>query len=128
MAVGEECILQLPATPTAAGMARSFVRRCWSHVDDAAIMDAVALCVSEMVTNALDHAVPPYELRLGQSATRLRVEVADASEDGPVVRQPTPRALRGRGMFLVDCTATAWGVVADGGGKTVWAEFATNSK
>ena len=108
-------------------MARSYVRRRWSHVADAEVMDAVALCVSELVTNALDHAVPPYELRLGQSGNRLRIEVADASAASPIVRQPSSRSLRGRGMFLVDCTATDWGVVNDDGGKTVWAEFATES-
>jgi two-component sensor histidine kinase len=88
-------------------------------------LDAVALCVSELVTNALDHAAPPYELRIDRSRRRLRVEVADASERQPVLRQITPTAVRGRGMFLVAAVATTWGVQPTNDGKTVWAEFST---
>ncbi len=81
------------------------------------------LCVSELVTNALDHAVPPYEMRIVRACDRLRVEVADATVLWPVLRPMSPMAVRGRGMFLVQCTATRWGVEATASGKTVWAEF-----
>jgi len=117
--------IDLPASPTAAGLARAFVHRCWSGLESAEIIDAVALCVSELVTNALDHAAPPYELRVARECGRLRVEVEDASERSPVLRALSPTARRGRGIFIVQRIATQWGVEPTPAGKTVWAEFAT---
>jgi two-component sensor histidine kinase len=106
-------------------MARAFVRRSWAGLEDGETLDAVALCVSELVTNALDHAAPPYELRLERHDSRLRVEVADASDGEPVLRPITPTAVRGRGIFLVEAVSTTWGVQPTDDGKTVWAEFST---
>lgn len=124
VAVGDSR-LDLPALPTAPGMARAFVRRCWSHLESVDTLDGVALCVSELVTNALDHAPPPYELRIARSRGRLRIEVADASVRQPVLRVLSPASARGRGIFLVERIATRWGVEPATAGKTVWAEFAT---
>jgi anti-sigma regulatory factor (Ser/Thr protein kinase) len=114
--------LELPAAPRAAGIAREFVRRCWSG-ESAETLDNVTLCVSEMVTNALDHARPPYELRIGRCRGRLRVEVTDASTATPQVKPISASSARGRGMFIVSNVATKWGVEEDAKGKTVWAEF-----
>src|SRR3954447_19412317 len=119
--------LALPAVPRAAGIAREFVRRNWSNLATPDTLDCVTLCVSELVTNAIDHATPPYEIRLDASPDSLRVEVADTSPRRPVVRPVTPAAARGRGMFIVSNTATSWGVEATSQGKTVWAEFATTN-
>ena len=91
-------------------------------VNDATV-DAVTLCVSELVTNALDHAVPPFELRVVCTPGRVRVEVSDAAKGQPVQRAVEPSALRGRGLQFVDQSATSWGVSPFPGGKTVWAEF-----
>jgi anti-sigma regulatory factor (Ser/Thr protein kinase) len=117
--------LELPALPTSAGLARAFVRRCWSGLENSDTLDAVALCVSELVTNALDHATPPYELRVARGCGRLRVEVADTSAREPVLRPLSLTANRGRGIFLVQRIADRWGVDPTTAGKTVWAEFAT---
>src|SRR3954453_18907682 len=46
-----------PSTPRAA---RAFVRERWADLAQPELLDAVGLCVSELVTNALDHAEPPY--------------------------------------------------------------------
>ena len=118
--------LELPAVPAAPAMARAFVRRCWSPVENDETMDAVELCVSELVTNALDHATPPFELRVARRCGRLRIEVEDRSAQPPVARSLSLTAGRGRGIFLVEHTATRWGFDRTTAGKTVWAEFATN--
>lgn len=125
LVTNDDSRLELPAAPRAAGIAREFVRRNWSSVASPDTLDSVTLCVSELVTNALDHATPPFELRLGRSVDAFRVEVADTSERPPVVQPVSPAAPRGRGLFIVSRTATSWGVEATGRGKTVWAEFAT---
>jgi two-component sensor histidine kinase len=106
-------------------MARAFVRTCWSGLENADTIDAIALCVSELVTNALDHATPPYELRVARDCGRLRVEVADATARPPVLKPLSLTAHRGRGIFLVERIATKWGVEPTTAGKTVWAEFET---
>jgi len=116
--------LDLPAAPKAARIARDFVRRQFCDVGRETL-DNVTLCVSELVTNALDHAAPPYELRLGQTPERLRVEVADASGGTPTLEPVSSVRMRGRGMLIVSRIATTWGVSVGGHGKTVWAEFAT---
>jgi hypothetical protein len=53
----------------------------------------------------------------------VRIEVSDATKARPVARAVEPSALRGRGLHLVDQSASRWGVDPSPGGKTVWAEF-----
>jgi anti-sigma regulatory factor (Ser/Thr protein kinase) len=120
---GEEAELGLPAAPKAAGIARAFVREHLATDSSEATVDAVALCVSELVTNALDHASPPFGLRVLCDCGRVRVEVSDASQARPVRRVVEPYALRGRGLQFVEESASCWGVVPQPSGKTVWAEF-----
>jgi len=120
---GAEAQLALPAAPKAAGIARAFVRETLSPAAADATIDAVTLCVSELVTNALDHAAPPIGLRVACEDECVRIEVTDASTARPVQRSVEPSALRGRGMQFVDQSATRWGVDSSPGGKTVWAEF-----
>jgi len=121
---GDEAQLALPAAPKAAGIARAFVRDMLPLATNVATLDAITLCVSELVTNALDHAAPPFELRLACDSGRVRVEVSDATTVQPVQRAVEPSALRGRGLQFVDQSASRWGVDTCATGKTVWAEFA----
>ncbi|MFJ9682927.1 ATP-binding protein [Streptomyces sp. NPDC101194] len=112
-------------------LVRQFVREalvdwaCESRADD------VLLCVSELVTNALLHGVPPgrgfrVRLSLEPGDGVLRVEVHD-SGDGevcPVAADPAPDAEGGRGLLLVAALADKWGVGERDPGKVVWCEFA----
>lgn len=109
----------------AATLAREFVRRCSADLESPDIVDAVVLCVSELVTNALDHATPPYQLTVSRAVDRLRIEVADASVRLPVLRAASSISERGRGIFILDRVANRWGVEPTQAGKTVWAEFLT---
>lgn len=118
----DESRIELPDAPKAAGLARAFVRGRWSGVP-AHTLDDVTLCVSELVTNALDHADPPYELRIDRKDDRLRVEVTDAGAGEPTLRPISPSSARGRGMFIVSRIAATWGVERCARGKLVWAEF-----
>jgi anti-sigma regulatory factor (Ser/Thr protein kinase) len=114
--------IELHPGSSAPGEARAFVRDQLSATFPE-VLDVVGLCVSEMVTNAIDHAQPPYRLRLSEHGRSLRIELEDATVDPPVVRSQHPLQSRGRGMYLVETLSRAWGVLPSERGKTVWAEF-----
>jgi anti-sigma regulatory factor (Ser/Thr protein kinase) len=83
------------------------------------------LLVSELVTNAVAHADPPVTLRVHVDEERTRVEVTDGVRDVPVVRDPPPTALGGRGVMFVDRLASSWGTSEEEGeaAKAVWFEL-----
>ena len=93
-------------------------------VDDARL-DLLVLLVSEVVTNAVAHADPPVVLRVHVDEERTRVEVTDGVRDVPVVRDPPPTALGGRGVMFVDRLASSWGTSEEEGdaAKAVWFEL-----
>ncbi|WP_338894524.1 SpoIIE family protein phosphatase [Streptomyces sp. TG1A-60] len=110
--------------PQAVGQARRHTRRvlrAWGIQSEA---DAVLLVVSELVTNALVHTDGQVRLDLTLLADRLRVAVADSSPRTPI--KPTSigwEATGGRGILLVESTASSWGTLPVSGGKQVWAEI-----
>ncbi|WP_236061209.1 ATP-binding protein [Actinacidiphila acididurans] len=100
-----------------------------------AMVDTAELLTSELVTNALQHttggAVLVATLSPGPGP-RLRVEVQDS-----VARRPRARVVAlpedhqgtsGRGLFLVETLADAWGVTAWDSGKVVWFELSDPRK
>ncbi|WP_372344557.1 ATP-binding protein [Streptomyces sp. KL116D] len=86
----------------------------------------VALCVSELATNALRHGVPPgrgYQLHLSYAKGVLRVEVHDSGGGVPRLGGAGDGE-GGRGLLLVAACADRWGVGERGApGKAVWCEF-----
>ncbi|WP_121709725.1 ATP-binding protein [Streptomyces sp. E5N91] len=106
--------------------------RGWSldHLGD----DAV-LVITELVSNALTHAVPPSvaggpEIRLGLAlgSGRLNLTVSDPGDDAPRFNPSDGSALRehGRGLCIVDALAEEWGwTPRPPAGKTVWATLST---
>ncbi|MFD7540797.1 ATP-binding protein [Streptomyces sp. NPDC059819] len=91
-------------------------------------LDGIALCVSELATNALLHGVPPgrgflLRLRLWEGAV-LRVEVHDSGGGVPRVAEGAGGTDEGgRGLVLVDVLADKRGVGEREPGKFVWCEF-----
>ena len=88
-------------------------------------LDLLVLLVSELVTNAVAHADPPVVLRVHVDEERTRVEVTDGVRDVPVVRDPPPTALGGRGVMFVDRLSSSWGTSEEDGeaAKAVWFEL-----
>ncbi|WP_420907427.1 ATP-binding protein [Streptomyces scabichelini] len=82
------------------------------------------LLTSELVTNALVHTDHDAVVTATVGPRGLRVEVRDF-----VGRKPSPRVpnaddgTHGRGLFLVQSLADAWGVRVHGVGKAVWFEL-----
>ena len=128
----------LPARYEAVRSAREFTRTTlgeWT-LDDR--FDDIALVVSELVTNALRHALPgasvapgqerPVRLHLMRWNTRLVCAVRDPSRESPEAREADEdcAAESGRGLFLVESFSDSWGwhpLTGTLNGKVVWAVF-----
>ncbi len=139
-AVSSAASCALPARYEAVRGARQFTRSTLTEwqLDDR--FDDVALVVSELVTNALRHALPadtvraddgaPVRLHLMRWSSRLVCAVRDPSQESPVSREDEAyedfSAECGRGLFLVESFADSWGwhpLAGTLGGKVVWALF-----
>ena len=86
-------------------------------------LDAGALIVSELVTNAVMHGTAPIRMELHLDLGELRVDVFDAApaEDVEIHRDGVVDETSGRGLRIVENLADAWGVRWCGGEKSVWA-------
>jgi two-component sensor histidine kinase len=96
---------------------------------DAGRRDDVMVLVTEVISNAVDHAGGEdggdvvLALDVTASDTWLRVALADGSTIRPIVREINRTAPRGRGMQLVAALADRWGSEDHQGGKRVWFEL-----
>ncbi len=118
--------MTLPAAEPAAGLARQATRSAVAAWRLGYLADTAVLLVSELVTNAIQHAGPGAAatvLRLEYCGSWLRIEVHDASPDGPEPRIPDWLDESGFGLMLVDALATKWGAQQTSHGKAVWAEL-----
>ena len=133
--------LEVGTDPAEVGRARRWARSRLTGpgtgVDDA-LADTLILIVSELVTNALRHALPADQprgrhdpavrLHLMRWTSRLVCAVRDPSHDSPVARDSDDFSAEcGRGLFLVDSFSDSWGWHPLAGaalsGKVVWALF-----
>lgn len=79
------------------------------------------LVVSELVTNALRHGLPPVRLRLIRDRN-LITEVSDGSSTAPHLRRARLFDESGRGLLLVAQLTRGWGTRHTTTGKTIWCE------
>jgi anti-sigma regulatory factor (Ser/Thr protein kinase) len=95
--------------------------------------DDITVVMSELLTNALRHALPdpatemprhPIRLGLLQLSHHLLCAVADPCSKPPVPAQPCGLAENGRGLHVIAALADSWGSTPPSRtGKIVWALF-----
>jgi anti-sigma regulatory factor (Ser/Thr protein kinase) len=85
--------------------------------------DVAALLVSELVTNAHEHAGGPAVVDVVVDGRSLRVAVEDEDPTLPAPRGIDVEDERGRGLMLVAALASRWGTALTGRGKSVWFEL-----
>lgn len=117
--------------------ARDFTRATLQRWGATGCCDDIAVVMSELLTNALHHALPPggaaqprWPIRLGllQPGPSVLCAVADPSDRAPVLREPDWLAECGRGLHVVASLSNGWGWTAPGpAGKVVWAMFSTET-
>lgn len=115
--------MRLVADEHAAAQARRFARS-WSTERSLhpRLTDEIELVVAELVSNAIRHGLPPYELDLAEADGMIRGEVRDASTDPPVPN-PNPDHHGGFGLGIVTACTARWGTEIQLTGKEVWFEL-----
>ncbi|GHF92476.1 ATPase [Kitasatospora xanthocidica] len=123
-----ESTCRLPRSRTSPSLARQRLRDFLSPFPVGELLVPTGeLLVSELVTNAVQHARAPRDrlihvrFHLAPDGT-LRIEVHDADSEKPVLRDAPVCAETGRGLLLVHELARSWGCCPrEGGiGKFVW--------
>ncbi|MGY3199543.1 SpoIIE family protein phosphatase [Streptomyces sp. TE5632] len=111
----------LPPDPAVVAEARRTATRQLSHWGLDELVFTTELIVSELVTNAIRHAVGPVRLRLIRERA-LVCEVFDGGATTPHLRHPRAMDEGGRGLLLVSQLAQRWGTRFVPDGKVIWAE------
>ena len=113
----------------AVAQARREVRAALDRWELSPLVPDTELLVSELVTNALVHAIGEATLTLAVADGTLEVGVTDRAPGVPLPRAASDRssgapedrpAEGGRGLHLVDLVADEWGVVDLPVGNQVW--------
>ena len=119
---------ELPADSSASPLARrSLARWLAAWQVDEEVAETAALCLSELVTNAVIHSGTSPRVTVQLDDERLLVAVQDRGYRGTARRTDDhePTDISGRGLMLVDALATAWSAEHSADGTTVWFELDT---
>ena len=124
-----EVTAEFPAERDSPGCARRLVAAAlqeWGYEE--ALIDDVALVVTELASNVVLHASTPLSISLRMQHSMLRVAVSDgvSPRASGCEEWTTPRPLHG--LNLIDVISTRWGVEPAPCGKVVWAELANDAR
>lgn len=87
------------------------------------VFDDVVLCVSELVTTAVEAHSSIISLTLDSTAHSVRLAMTDRSPDSDAAAQVRLGA-NGHRARILDAVATRWGVDRRADGNEIWIEFA----
>jgi anti-sigma regulatory factor (Ser/Thr protein kinase) len=119
--------LQLERDQLAPSRARAaMIGRCEGFNLDEPLLDTLALLVSEVVANAVRHsrapAQEPIVLAASVSSGAVHVAVTDAGDGFALEELKPPDVHGGWGLYLLDTSASRWGVNRAAGTR-VWFEL-----
>jgi len=105
--------------------ARAFLVRTLVDWGLAGAAEPAAQVVTELVSNAVQHARTPCRVLVTLDDAGLHVGVRDFGHRAPVrIRPVAVDAPSGRGLHLVALLSRSWGVLEHRPGRTVWADLA----
>ena len=120
-------VVLLPHTPSSVVAGRWHII---THLRDAGVVSPAigdaTLVVSELLTNAILHArpLPGAQVLMAWALRERSLEVA-VSDGGSMTRPRTAQAslssIGGRGLAIVECLSSRWGILPSDFGLTVWA-------
>jgi serine phosphatase RsbU (regulator of sigma subunit)/anti-sigma regulatory factor (Ser/Thr protein kinase) len=110
----------IPGEPRQVSRCRRLVRETLTEWQLTELRDTVELLVSELVTNAIQHAGGDIRLRLQRDEDGLLCEVCDNTRTPPELQELSATAERGRGILLVKELSRRWGYRRTASGKVVW--------
>lgn len=125
--------VRLAPSPASVRAARDLVAQACHTWHLPQVHDA-GLIMSELASNAVEHARTNFVVTVSRNDTRLYLAVRDGAMSFPHLSGPAASSQqaslneRGRGLQLVHATATAWGAMPTRGGKVVWAIVPSNSQ
>lgn len=114
--------VDLAAIAASVPASRRFITGALQRWGLAELADNAELLVSELVTNAVNHAGTTVRVT-AHASDRLTVTVTDRRPDilpVPLDRMTDPQAEGGRGLTLVATLSTDWGVRRGPDRKSVW--------
>jgi hypothetical protein len=130
----ERVKVTLRPDPEAPSIARNLVGDACLAWSLPGLLHPSRLVMSELVTNAVEHAGTEVTVVVSLRGRCLHLSVADGDSTPPELikmarpRRGMPLDERGRGLRMVDATAAAWGSLPTRTGKVVWATLrATDS-
>ena len=95
----------------------------WNIGDEA--VQPTLLVLTELLTNAIEHAAAPIRVTLEITSAVVRVQVHDATPELAQGDLADPARARGHGLELVAALAVRQGWTLEPDGKTVWADVPT---
>jgi anti-sigma regulatory factor (Ser/Thr protein kinase) len=104
-----------PGRPASVRAARHFAVDALGNAPHA-VVEAVAIAVSELATNCVLHARTEFTVDVTRTGDRVRVEVSDRGEGVPALRSPDSTESSGRGLLLVRELCDEWGIDTTQGG------------
>jgi anti-sigma regulatory factor (Ser/Thr protein kinase) len=121
----------LPAIPEAVAVARHLVRSLIG--EDHLAVDSIVLCVSELVTNAVEHSVSKAHdvaltlcMHAGHEGVVIQVRDAGGPTGPQIANDLEPEAEHGYGLRLVNALADCWGSSSTSDGRVTWCRFNGN--
>lgn len=90
--------------------ARNFATGVLAELPRPAV-ESVVLMISELATNAVQHASSAFEVMIDFDAARVLVEVSDNGAGRVTPRRHGPRDPSGRGLEIVRMLSDDWGVL-----------------